>query len=113
PWRLDRVGAFRARQLALAIVDTGLVRDALVTFAWAPRDMRPSHVEILVDGRGLVAADAARWLRRFDPSLAVTWEELGLARVNYENCARMGHFGRAVSWEGAAHSRHSLMSACC
>jgi len=99
PWRLDRVGAFRARQLALAIVDTGFVRDSLVTFAWAPRDARPSHVEILVNGRALGAADAARWLRRFDPSLAATWAELGLARVNYENCARVGHFGRGVPWE--------------
>lgn len=99
PWRLDRAGAFRARQLALAIVDTGFARDALVTFAWGPRDRRPSHVEILVDGSVLPAADAARWLRRYDPSLRATWEELGLAGVNYENCARAGHFGRELPWE--------------
>jgi S-adenosylmethionine synthetase len=99
PWRLDRAGAFRARQVALAIVDTGFVRDALVTLAWCPRDRRPSHVSILVDGRTLDAADVARWTRRFDPSLAATWEELGLAGVNYENCARAGHFGRPLPWE--------------
>jgi S-adenosylmethionine synthetase len=99
PWRLDRAGAFRARQLALAIVDTGFVRDALVTFVWAPRDPRPSHVEIVADGRTLPACDVARWLRRFDPSLEATCEELRLATVNYENCARMGHFGRDVPWE--------------
>jgi S-adenosylmethionine synthetase len=99
PWRLDRAGAFRARQIALAIVDTGFVRDALVTLAWCPRDRRPSHVSILVDGRTLDAADVARWTRRFDPSLAATWEELGLAGVNYENCARTGHFGRPLPWE--------------
>jgi S-adenosylmethionine synthetase len=34
----------------------------------------------------------------FDPSLQATREELQLARVNYENCARMGHFGRDVPW---------------
>jgi S-adenosylmethionine synthetase len=99
PWRLDRAGAFRTRQIALAIVDTGFVRDALVTFVWAPRDRRPSHVEIVADGRTLAAHDVARWLRRFDPSLQATWEELGLASVNYENCARMGHFGRPLPWE--------------
>jgi S-adenosylmethionine synthetase len=104
PWRLDRVGAFRARQIALAIVDTGFVRDALVTLGWAPRDRRPSHVEIVVDGHTLPAFDTARWLRRYDPSLAVTWEELGLATVNYENCARMGHFGREVPWEDVARA---------
>ena len=99
PWRLDRVGAFRARQMALAIVETGFVRDALVTFAWGPRDRRPSHVGILVEGRELSAADVARWTRRYDPSLRATWEELALWTVNYENCARAGHFGRDVPWE--------------
>jgi S-adenosylmethionine synthetase len=101
PWRLDRAGAFRTRQIALAIVDTGFVRDALVTFVWAPRDREPSHVEIVADGRTLAAIDVSRWLRRFDPSLQATWEELGLAGVNYENCARMGHFGRDVPWENS------------
>jgi hypothetical protein len=99
PWRLDRAGAFRARQIALAIVDTGFVRDALVTFAWAPRDRRASHVEIVADGRTLPAHDVARWLHRLDPSLQITWEELPLATVNYENCARLGHFGRAAVGE--------------
>jgi S-adenosylmethionine synthetase len=102
PWRLDRAGAFRARQIALAIVDTGFVQDALVTFAWGPRDQRPAHVGILVDGRPLSAFDVSRWLKRYDPSLRATWEELELWGVNYENCARGGHFGRAVPWEGAA-----------
>jgi S-adenosylmethionine synthetase len=102
PWRLDRVGAFRARQIALAIVETGFVRDALVTFAWAPRDRRPSHIGIVVDGRTLGPADITRWTRRYDPSLAAAWEELGLAHVNYENCARMGHFGRNLPWESPA-----------
>jgi hypothetical protein len=83
-------------------VNTGFVADALVTFAWCPRDRRPSHVGIVVDGRSLSAADAARWTRRYDPSLAATWEELSLARVNYENCARMGHFGREMPWERPA-----------
>lgn len=110
PWRLDRVGAFRARQIALAIVDTGFVRDALVTFAWCPRDRRPSQVSIIVDGRTLTAPDVARWTRRFDPSLAASWEELDLARVNYENCARMGHFGRDLPWERLEGTRASVGS---
>ena len=99
PWRLDRAGAFRARQMALAIVETGFVRDALVTFAWGPRDLRPSHVGVVVEGRELCAADVARWTRRYDPALRATWEELQLWTVNYENCARAGHFGRDVPWE--------------
>ena len=100
PWRLDRAGAFRTRQLALAIVDTGFAQDALVTFAWGPRDVRPSHVEIVVEGRVLPSIDVARWCRKVDPALRATWEELRLWEVNYENCARGGHFGREVPWEG-------------
>jgi hypothetical protein len=65
------------------------VRDALVTFGWAPRDRRPSHIEIIADGRTLSAADVPRWMRRFDPSLQATWEELRLGQANYENCARI------------------------
>jgi S-adenosylmethionine synthetase len=110
PWRLDRVGAFRARQLALAIVDTGFVQDALVTFAWAPRDLRPSHVEIVVDGRMLSAHDVGRWTQRYDPALGAAWEELELAGVNYERCARVGHFGREVPWEAVASAAAGSMA---
>lgn len=112
PWRLDRAGAFRARQVALAIVDTGFVDEAQVTFAWAPRDQRPSHVEILADGRVLERAASSRWLRRFDPSLAATWEELALAKVNYENCARGGHFGRDVPWEKVIKETPTVLRHC-
>jgi S-adenosylmethionine synthetase len=94
------------------------VRDALVTFAWAPRDRSPSHVDIVVDGRTLTAPETARWTHRYDPSLAASWDELALATVNYENCARMGHFGRAVPWEtvdgartASARERRSIPAA--
>ncbi len=100
PWRLDRAGALRARQVARAIVDTGFVQDALVTFVWGPRDRRPSHVSIVADGKPLAAPVVDRWLRRFDPSLRATWEELRLWEVNWENCARGGHFGRGERWDG-------------
>ncbi len=116
PWRLDRAGTFRARQIALAIVETGFVQDALVTFVWAPRDPRPSHVGILCEGRALPRATVAKWLRRIDPALRATWEELGLSRVNYENCARGGHFGRGMPWESgaptSARSQHDEEATC-
>lgn len=105
PWRLDRAGALRARQLAVAMVETGFVREARATLAWAPRDQRPSGVLLEADGRVLDAATTARWVERFDPSLAATHEELGLAHVNWENCARVGHFGRGMRWD-AGRSAH-------
>jgi S-adenosylmethionine synthetase len=102
PWRLDRAGALRARQIAVAMVETGFVREAKVTFAWGHRDRRPSGVLLEADGRVLETAAVRRWLTRFDPSLAATHEELGLAAVNWENCARAGHFGRGLAWEASA-----------
>lgn len=106
PWRLDRAGALRARQLARAIVDTGFVQDALVTFVWGPRDRRPSHVAVVADGRPLPSPVVNRWLARIDPSLRATWEELRLWEVNWENCARGGHFGRDERWERVGGSVH-------
>jgi S-adenosylmethionine synthetase len=101
PWRLDRAGALRARQIAVAMVETGFVREARVTLAWGPRDARPSGVQAEVDGRVLTGAALAPWLRRYDPSLAATHEALQLAQVNWENCARAGHFGRRERWDAA------------
>jgi hypothetical protein len=57
-------------------------------------------VVLEADGVVLDVAKSARWLERFDPSLAATHAELGLARVNWENCARAGHWGRGYGAEG-------------
>ena len=92
PWRLDRAGALRARQVAVAMVETGFVSEARVTLAWAPRDERPSGVVVEADGRVLPADVVGRWLSKFDLSLAATHRDLGLARVNWENTARAGAF---------------------
>ena len=50
PWRLDRAAALRTRQIAVAMVQTGFVREARVTFVWGPRDQRPSGVVLEADG---------------------------------------------------------------
>lgn len=111
PWRLDRAGAMRTRQIAVAMVETGFVREARVTFVWGPRDQRPAAVVLEADGRVLDAAAVARWMERFDPSLAATHAELGLALVNWENCARAGHWGHATAWEAPVRSIGRLGSA--
>ena len=95
PWRLDRAGAMRTRQLAVAMVETGFVSEARVTFAWGPRDERPSGVVVEADGVVLEAEVVGRWLKRFDPSIEATHRELGLAGVNWENTARVGMFQAA------------------
>ena len=90
PWRLDRAGAMRARQVAVAMVETGFVSEARVTLVWGPRDERPSGVVVEADGRLLGADVMSRWLAKFDLSLAATHRELGLAYVNWEQTARTG-----------------------
>lgn len=113
PWRLDRAGALRTRQIAVAMVQTGFVREARVTFVWGPCDQRPSGVVLEADGGVLDAAKRARWLERFDPSLAATHAALGLARVNWENCARAGIGAADCTQEprvaiGSASTSHRL-----
>ena len=100
PWRLDRAGALRARQVAVAMVETAFVAEARVTLAWGPRDERPSGVVIEADGRALPTDVVMRWLSRFDLSLAATHRELGLAKVNWENTARTGAFRGAATGAG-------------
>ena len=51
-------------------------------------------VVIEADGRVLDAETVGRWLGRFDPSIAATHGELGLAGVNWENRARGSHWAR-------------------
>ncbi len=75
-----------------------------MTFAWGPRDQRPSAVVIEPDGEVLDARITARWLRRFDPSLAATHKDLGLSGVKWENCSRSGHWERGLGWEQEAPS---------
>jgi S-adenosylmethionine synthetase len=67
PWRLDGAAAFRARQIAIAIVDPGFIRDAL-TFAVALRTAGRAMSSIVAHGRTVGSHDVNRWLRRFDPS---------------------------------------------
>ncbi len=46
----------RTRQIAVAMVQPGFVREARVTFVWGPRDQRPSGVVLEADGRVLAGA---------------------------------------------------------
>ena len=68
PWRLDRPGAMRARQIAVAIVETGFVREARVTFVGGPRDERPSGVELEAVGRVMKSLSDSKHSRH--PGLA-------------------------------------------
>jgi hypothetical protein len=81
------------------MVETGFVKEANVVFGWAPRDRRPSWIQLEADGRVLDSHATGKWLQRFDPSLRATWEELELSKVNWELRARHGHFGCGQAWD--------------
>jgi S-adenosylmethionine synthetase len=100
PHKIDRAGALRARQIAKAVVQTGLVREALVRMAFLPGDRAPSFVEITADGRVLDATVTRRWTDQFDLTLEGTFRELGLADVCWRDTAVWGAFSLAVAPPG-------------
>lgn len=98
PHKVDRVGALRARWLALRALRRGLGREARVTLGWHPGDRQPSHVQLLVDGREC----RPEVLGPVDLSIDGSWRALGLGRVRFADFADGGWFQRAASWEGQA-----------
>jgi S-adenosylmethionine synthetase len=104
PTKVDRSGAYGARQLAKHLVAAGWARACEVRVAYAIGRAEPVAVGVetfgtgrVPDGELLAAAvpDAAALLRP-----ASLLQRLGLRRPIYRRTATFGHFGRAdVAWE--------------
>ena len=106
PTKVDRSGAYAARQAARWVVAEGLARRAQVSVAYAIGV--PEPVMVSVDAFGTAAggrADAdlgALVAGRFDLRPAAIIERLGLRRPIYRPTAAYGHFGRDdldLPWE--------------
>jgi S-adenosylmethionine synthetase len=71
-WKPDRAGTLLARRLALAVVQAGVAREAVVQFVSFPGDEAPRPVRITTPQGDL--PDASRWLQllnsRFDTARA-------------------------------------------
>ena len=95
PHKIDRVGALRARQVALRAVRRGLGRSATVTLGWYPGDAVPSHVQLEVDG----TVRPVSLLGPVDWSISGSWQRLGLGHVSFAEGADGGWFQRSAPWE--------------
>jgi S-adenosylmethionine synthetase len=95
PHKIDRVGALRARQMAVRAVRRGLGRVARVELGWFPGDASPSHLQLLVDGQ---ARDTAI-LGPVDWSIDGSWRALSLGQVDFADWADGGWFQRTAPWE--------------
>lgn len=103
PTKVDRSGAYMARDIALSVLDChpGGGTDCLVKLAYGIGQIQPETVSAIVDG----IHDVTPWVRsRFtDLSPRAIQERLGLwsgTDWSYSETAAFGHFGHAAfPWE--------------
>jgi S-adenosylmethionine synthetase len=104
PTKVDRSGAYAARQAALSLVRSGLAREVEVAVSYAIGVARPVAIAVNTYGTGVESDDALAALieKQIDFRPAAIIERLGLRRPIYAQTARFGHIGRGdvkLSWE--------------
>lgn len=104
PTKVDRSGAYIARQAAKSVVASGLARRCLVQVSYAIGVAQPLsvHVDSYGTGRKPDKEILAAVLRAFDFRPGLIARDLDLFRARYKKTAAYGHFGRSDSdftWE--------------
>lgn len=99
PHKVDRVGALRARQIAVRLVQDAPIRDATVWLAWLPGLETPESLTAKVDGEWWDEQRIRRAVPVPDLSIDGTFRDLELQHVSWEELLSEGVFGRARSWE--------------
>jgi S-adenosylmethionine synthetase len=104
PTKVDRSGAYAARQVAKVVVASGVASRCEVQVAYAIGTARP--VSVLVDTFGTSKIDPAKLeaivQERFDLRPAAIIQRLNLRRPIFQKTAAYGHFGRSdqeFGWE--------------
>lgn len=99
PLKADRVGALRARSLAVTLADvTGL--EALVTFGWFPGAAEPRHVQAeLSDGQVLDRGAIDALIGLPDLSLMGSADDLEISARDWPALMRAGYFGTGQLWD--------------
>ena len=105
PTKVDRSGAYIARQAAKSIVASGLARRALVQVSYAIGVAQPLSVHVDTYGTGKIPDKEilAKVLKAFDFRPGLIARALDLAKPRYLKTAAYGHFGReptdVFTWE--------------
>jgi len=104
PSKVDRSGAYIARQAAKSIVAAGLAKRALVQVSYAIGVAEPLSVFVDTYGTGTKpdAAILAAIKKAFDFRPGMMARDLDLFRPRYQKTAAYGHFGRDdadFTWE--------------
>jgi len=105
PTKVDRSGAYAVRQIAKAVVASGLARRCETQVAYAIGVAHPMSIMVDTFGTSEIAPDKieAMVLDAFDMRPAAIMERLDLRRPIYRRTAAYGHFGRTdgegFTWE--------------
>lgn len=105
PTKVDRSGAYIARQAAKSIVASGLARRALVQVSYAIGVAQPLSVHVDTYGTGKIPDKEilAKVLKAFDFRPGLIARALDLSKPRYLKTAAYGHFGReptdVFTWE--------------
>lgn len=94
--KVDRSGAYRARQLAIHELKHNDVRDVLVQVAYSIGEPLPIHVSLLFNGE--LEHDVTEKYRDYFRPERIK-EELELDQPIYERTAEWGHFGNGFRWD--------------
>jgi S-adenosylmethionine synthetase len=110
PTKVDRSGAYIARNIAKTIVAAGLASRCILQLAYAIGIAEPVSVYVELHGGGGLderrVEDAIR--EQFDLTPAGIIRELDLLRPIYRKTAAYGHFGRQLpefTWERTPHAK--------
>jgi S-adenosylmethionine synthetase len=99
PHKVDRVGALRARQLAVRLVRDAGAREATVRLGFLPGLREPAFLDARVDGRWWDRRRVERAIAVPDLSLAGSFRDLDLASVRWSEVLAGGYFGGGWVWE--------------
>ena len=98
PHKVDRVGALRARQIAVALVRDRGVREATVFLSYLPGEEKPDFVSAKVDGEWWDVGRIQQAIPLPDLSIEGSFRNLELGEVRWVPFAQNGFFGAVGQW---------------
>ena len=100
PSKMDRTGAYMARNVAKSIVANGMAKECLVMLAYEFGEEKPVAVKVVCDEEPCESILQEKIMDEFDFRPEAIVERLELRKVKFFNTAMYGHFSDPnYSWE--------------